>query len=110
MTALAALTALPSDDFFAEMLLKQLGASFGGGGTTAAGAAVVLRFLARLHLRPSVVDGSGLSIDDQTSPREVVTLLADLSPGGVPWLKSGGRCAAQRPACRGSLWGRWRCG
>jgi len=34
------LTAVPSDDFFAEMLLKALGARFGAGGSTAAGAAV----------------------------------------------------------------------
>ena len=41
MTTLARLTAVPSDDFFAEMLLKALGARFGAGGTTAAGANVV---------------------------------------------------------------------
>ena len=36
---LVKLTNTPSDNFFAEMLLKGLGASFGGAGTTAAGAA-----------------------------------------------------------------------
>jgi D-alanyl-D-alanine carboxypeptidase/D-alanyl-D-alanine-endopeptidase (penicillin-binding protein 4) len=82
MTTLAKLTALPSDDFFAEMLLKALGARFGAGGTTAAGAAVVSQFLAGLHLTPAVVDGSGLSRSDRTSPLDVVTLLRDLSPGG----------------------------
>ena len=35
------LTNSPSDNFFAEMLLKGVGARFGGGGTTARGASVV---------------------------------------------------------------------
>ena len=35
-----------SDNFTAEMLLKELGAEIGAGGTTAAGAAVVRRDLA----------------------------------------------------------------
>jgi D-alanyl-D-alanine carboxypeptidase/D-alanyl-D-alanine-endopeptidase (penicillin-binding protein 4) len=83
MATLARLTAVPSDDFFAEMLLKALGARFGTGGTTAAGAAVVSRFLAGLHLDPAVVDGSGLSRGDRTPPASVVALLRDLSPGGI---------------------------
>jgi D-alanyl-D-alanine carboxypeptidase/D-alanyl-D-alanine-endopeptidase (penicillin-binding protein 4) len=91
MSTLARLTAAPSDDFFAEMLLKALGARFGGGGTTAAGAAVVSQFLATLHLTPTVVDGSGLSRHDRTSPNDVITLLRDLSPGGDPALQAIGR-------------------
>jgi serine-type D-Ala-D-Ala carboxypeptidase/endopeptidase (penicillin-binding protein 4) len=88
MTQLVGLTARPSDDFFAETLLKALGARFGAGGSTAAGAAVVSKFLAGLHLAPAVADGSGLSRDDRTSPLDVVTLLRDLSPGGVPALQA----------------------
>ena len=38
----------PSDNFFAETLVKDLGARFGGAGTTAAGAAVVRRTIASL--------------------------------------------------------------
>jgi D-alanyl-D-alanine carboxypeptidase/D-alanyl-D-alanine-endopeptidase (penicillin-binding protein 4) len=87
MRTLARLTAVPSDDFFAEMLLKALGARFGDGGTTAAGAAVVRQFLATLDLTPSIVDGSGLSRQDRTTPIDVVTLLRDLSPGGIPALQ-----------------------
>ena len=87
MATLARLTAAPSDDFFAEMLLKALGARFGTGGTTAAGAAVVSHFLAGLRLDPTVVDGSGLSRGDRTTPEAVVTLLRDLSPGGVASLQ-----------------------
>jgi D-alanyl-D-alanine carboxypeptidase/D-alanyl-D-alanine-endopeptidase (penicillin-binding protein 4) len=90
MSTLAWLTATPSDDFFAEMLLKDVGARFGSGGTTAAGAAVVRSFLLRLSLTPTIVDGSGLSRGDETSPLQVVTLLRDLSPGGVPSLQAVG--------------------
>src|SRR5205823_4318204 len=38
---LISLTNTPSDNFFAETLVKDLGARYGAGGTTAAGAAVV---------------------------------------------------------------------
>lgn len=70
----------PSDNFFAETLIKDLGARYGGAGTTAAGAHVVREALAAdFGLHPRVVDGSGLSREDQTSPLQVVTLLRDLS-------------------------------
>jgi D-alanyl-D-alanine carboxypeptidase/D-alanyl-D-alanine-endopeptidase (penicillin-binding protein 4) len=90
MSTLAWLTAIPSDDFFAEMILKALGARFGAGGSTAAGAAVVTKFLRSLGLTPHVIDGSGLSRGDLTSPEQVVTLLRDLSPGGVRSLQTVG--------------------
>jgi serine-type D-Ala-D-Ala carboxypeptidase/endopeptidase (penicillin-binding protein 4) len=90
MSTLAWLTATPSDDFFAEMILKALGARFGGAGSTAAGAAVVTTFIDRLGITPQIVDGSGLSRGDMTSPEQVVTLLRDLSPGGVPALQTVG--------------------
>jgi serine-type D-Ala-D-Ala carboxypeptidase/endopeptidase (penicillin-binding protein 4) len=77
---LLGLTLPPSDNYFAETLIKDLGARFGGAGTTAAGARVVRETLAGLGLHPRVVDGSGLSREDQTSPQQVVTLLADLAP------------------------------
>jgi D-alanyl-D-alanine carboxypeptidase/D-alanyl-D-alanine-endopeptidase (penicillin-binding protein 4) len=88
MATLVRLTAVPSDDFFAEMLLKALGARFGAGGSTTAGAAVVSQFLATVHLDPAVVDGSGLSRADRTTPLDVVTLLRDLSPGGISSLQA----------------------
>jgi D-alanyl-D-alanine carboxypeptidase/D-alanyl-D-alanine-endopeptidase (penicillin-binding protein 4) len=75
MSTLTRLTDVPSDNYLAEMLLKGLGARFGAGGTSYAGAAVVRDSLAPWGIRPSVVDGSGLSRLDRTSPREVVTLL-----------------------------------
>jgi D-alanyl-D-alanine carboxypeptidase/D-alanyl-D-alanine-endopeptidase (penicillin-binding protein 4) len=76
---LLGLTLPPSDNFFAETLLKDLGARYGGAGTTAAGAAAVRRTMARFHIHPHLLDGSGLSHSDRTSPIEVVTLLATLS-------------------------------
>jgi serine-type D-Ala-D-Ala carboxypeptidase/endopeptidase (penicillin-binding protein 4) len=68
----------PSDNFMAEMLVKVLGARFGGAGSTAAGTRVVRAELAELDIAPAIVDGSGLSRSDRTSPRDVVTLLDEL--------------------------------
>jgi D-alanyl-D-alanine carboxypeptidase/D-alanyl-D-alanine-endopeptidase (penicillin-binding protein 4) len=71
----------PSDNFFAETLIKDLGARFGGAGTTAAGAAVVAQTIQGLFgSHPRVVDGSGLSPADQTSPLQVAGLLVALAP------------------------------
>jgi D-alanyl-D-alanine carboxypeptidase/D-alanyl-D-alanine-endopeptidase (penicillin-binding protein 4) len=71
----------PSDNFFAETLVKDLGAGFGGAGTTAAGASVVSSTIAALlGIHPHVVDGSGLSPADRTSPYQVADLLVELAP------------------------------
>jgi serine-type D-Ala-D-Ala carboxypeptidase/endopeptidase (penicillin-binding protein 4) len=76
MSRLVALTNGPSDDFFAETLLKDLGAQFGAGGTTAAGADVVRSEIAQsFGLHPRLNDGSGLSRYDRTTPSEVISLL-----------------------------------
>ena len=72
------LTNVPSDNFLAETLLKDLGSRFGGAGTSAAGVAVVRAQAASFGLWPAVVDGSGLSRADHTSPRQVVGLLAGM--------------------------------
>jgi D-alanyl-D-alanine carboxypeptidase/D-alanyl-D-alanine-endopeptidase (penicillin-binding protein 4) len=78
---LLALMLPPSDNFFAETLVKDLGARYGGAGTTAAGAAVVSKTLATLlGIHPHVVDGSGLSEEDKTSPYQVADLLVELAP------------------------------
>ncbi len=90
MSTLTRLTAGPSDDFFAEMILKALGARFGSAGTTAGGAAAVTTFLQPLGITPQIADGSGLSRGDLTSPEQVVALLRDLSPGGMARLATVG--------------------
>ncbi len=64
-----------SDDFFAEMLTKQLGARFGAGGSIQAGAQVISQMIDSFGLHPTIVDGSGLSRSDGSSPGQVVALL-----------------------------------
>ncbi|HEV7563221.1 MAG TPA: D-alanyl-D-alanine carboxypeptidase/D-alanyl-D-alanine-endopeptidase, partial [Solirubrobacterales bacterium] len=86
LTQLLGLTLPPSDNFFAETLLKDLGALYGGAGTTSAGAAVVARTMSSvLGFSPRVIDGSGLSRADRTSPYQVAQLLVGLAsmPIGV---------------------------
>ena len=78
MAGLALATNAPSDNFAAEMLLKGLGARFGGLGSTPAGAGVVRASLARLGVHPRIADGSGLSRANRTTPRQVVRLLERL--------------------------------
>jgi D-alanyl-D-alanine carboxypeptidase/D-alanyl-D-alanine-endopeptidase (penicillin-binding protein 4) len=64
-----------SNNFFAEMLLKLVGAEFGTDGTTAAGAAVVEEFARGKGSGVHAVDGSGLTRGNRASPRQVVRLL-----------------------------------
>ena len=66
---------VPSDDLFAEMLTKQLGVRFGSGGSIAAGASVISQTIASFGVHPAIVDGSGLSRSDRSSPGQVVDLL-----------------------------------
>jgi D-alanyl-D-alanine carboxypeptidase/D-alanyl-D-alanine-endopeptidase (penicillin-binding protein 4) len=80
VTQLLGLMLPPSDNFFAETLVKDLGALYGGAGTTSAGAAVVRETIGSLlGVHPEVVDGSGLSEADKTSPYEVADLLVELA-------------------------------
>jgi serine-type D-Ala-D-Ala carboxypeptidase/endopeptidase (penicillin-binding protein 4) len=69
----------PSDNYMAETLLKALGADHGTGGTTAAGTAVARREAATFGAEPTMVDGSGLSRGNRTTPRDVVELLAGMA-------------------------------
>jgi D-alanyl-D-alanine carboxypeptidase/D-alanyl-D-alanine-endopeptidase (penicillin-binding protein 4) len=67
-----------SDNFRAEMLLKDLGAEAGSGGTSADGAAVVRRALAAAHVPLTgvvIADGSGLSSLDRLTARAIAAIL-----------------------------------
>ena len=81
MRTLARMTDLQSDNFFAEMLLKDLGAYYGHDGSTAGGSAVVRQWLAQIGVHPRIYDGSGLDRADHTSPAQVVALLRSLAVG-----------------------------
>ena len=78
MSDLVRLMDVPSDDFFAEMLTKRLGARFGAAGSTAAGARVIASTIASYGVHPTIVDGSGLSRADRSSPNQVTHLLQQL--------------------------------
>jgi D-alanyl-D-alanine carboxypeptidase/D-alanyl-D-alanine-endopeptidase (penicillin-binding protein 4) len=88
-----------SDNFYAEMLLKEVGAVQGSGGSAAAGLAVE-RHLLRAAGVPlngvRMVDGSGLSLLDRWTPLGLAALLRamwqddDLRPYLVPALPIAG--------------------
>ena len=67
-----------SDNFTAELVLKQLGMLEGGAGTTAAGGRVVLATMTAAGIPTDgvrIVDGSGLSSLDRLTPRALVGVL-----------------------------------
>ena len=78
-----------SDNFFAEMLMKLLGARFGAGGTTAAGTAVVEDFAREHNSGVEAIDGSGLTRNNLASPRQVVDLLRSMrdDPAGEEFIQ-----------------------
>ncbi len=75
MSQLVEATDVYSNNFFAEMLAKLLGANFGGAGTTRAGTEVVERFARSHGAGVHAVDGSGLTRSNRASPSQVVHLL-----------------------------------
>lgn len=72
---LAAATNSPSDNFYAEQLLRGIGARHGAAGSTTAGLAAQRTRLAALGIRPRLADGSGLSRGNRVAPTTVVRLL-----------------------------------
>jgi D-alanyl-D-alanine carboxypeptidase/D-alanyl-D-alanine-endopeptidase (penicillin-binding protein 4) len=83
------LTDVYSDNFFAETLIKLLGAEFGGAGTTAAGAGVVESFARSLGSGVQATDGSGLTRSNRASPRQIVELLLGMQadPAGEEFIQ-----------------------
>ncbi len=75
LTQIADMTDVYSNNFFAETLIKLLGARLGAAGTTAAGAAVVEAFARASGSGINAVDGSGLTRSNRASPRQVADLL-----------------------------------
>jgi serine-type D-Ala-D-Ala carboxypeptidase/endopeptidase (penicillin-binding protein 4) len=76
LSVLISLMDVPSDDLFAELLTKQLGKRFDRSGSITAGARVIRGVIHDTYdLNPSIVDGSGLSRQDGSSPSEIVALL-----------------------------------
>ena len=82
MERLISLTNKPSDNFFAETLLKDLALPARGVGTTAAGARIAAGHARRLGARATIVDGSGLSRGNRASPASVVRLLSAMYRSG----------------------------
>jgi D-alanyl-D-alanine carboxypeptidase/D-alanyl-D-alanine-endopeptidase (penicillin-binding protein 4) len=76
MAEVARMTNKPSDNFFAEMLLKGMARQANGRGTTAGGARLVVDFARELGAPIRMVDGSGLSRGNRAAPRRVVRFLA----------------------------------
>jgi D-alanyl-D-alanine carboxypeptidase/D-alanyl-D-alanine-endopeptidase (penicillin-binding protein 4) len=81
-----AVTLKVSQNLHAEMLLRRLGAQYGGDGSFAEGARVVRQFLLNAGLDGDdfiFYDGSGLSGHDLVTPRATAKLLAYAT--GQPW-------------------------
>ena len=98
-----------SDNFYAEMLMKEIGAVQGSGGSAAAGIAVTRRLLAAAGVPLAgvrMVDGSGLSLVDRWTPNGLADLLLkmwfdpDLQPYVVPALPIAGLTGTLRHRMR----------
>ena len=68
-------TLVPSNNYLAEMLLKDVGSQFGGNGSTAGGISVVRQFAAEQGAKFVGENGSGLTRRNKASPASVVKLL-----------------------------------
>jgi len=107
VSSLITATNKPSNNFYAEMLLKRLAAHPDGGGTTARGARLAERFAHRLGSDVDMNDGSGLSRADRSAPRNVGRLLVAMThrAGGTAFRHSlavAGRDGTLRDRMRGT--------
>lgn len=84
------ITNLDSNNFFAEMLAKDLGAEIRGRGTTRNGTIAVRRYAASQGVTVRPVDGSGLTHSNRANAKGVVRLLmrARKQPWGDDFLAS----------------------
>jgi D-alanyl-D-alanine carboxypeptidase/D-alanyl-D-alanine-endopeptidase (penicillin-binding protein 4) len=83
LTEIVNTTNVYSDNHFAEMLIKLLGARLGGSGSTAAGAKVVEQFARGHDSGLHAVDGSGLTRSNRATPMQVVGLLRSMRTNPV---------------------------
>jgi D-alanyl-D-alanine carboxypeptidase/D-alanyl-D-alanine-endopeptidase (penicillin-binding protein 4) len=72
---IVAATNKPSNNFYAEMLLKDIAAAGNGKGTTRGGVKLVERYAKSVGSKVSARDGSGLTANNRSSPKDVVRLL-----------------------------------
>jgi len=75
ITQLVQATNVPSNNFFAEMLLKRIDAADGDQGTTKGGTKVTERFAESLGSGVHQADGSGLTRTNRATPEQVGKLL-----------------------------------
>jgi D-alanyl-D-alanine carboxypeptidase/D-alanyl-D-alanine-endopeptidase (penicillin-binding protein 4) len=83
ISAIVNFTDVNSDNFFAEMLVKLIGAHFGAEGSTAAGVQVVEEFAHSKGTGIQAVDGSGLNHANRASPLQVARLLETMRESKV---------------------------
>jgi len=83
MAWMVRITNLNSVNFWAETLLKDLGAYVRGSGTTAEGVKVVRRTMAGLDANVWPIDGSGLTFGNRSTAHDVVRLL--FKARSEPW-------------------------
>lgn len=75
MAWMSRVTNVNSVNFWAEMLLKNLGANIQGNGSTAAGAKVVRRTMAAQGVKVWPLDGSGLTYGNRSTAADVAKML-----------------------------------
>ncbi|MBK8294418.1 MAG: D-alanyl-D-alanine carboxypeptidase [Solirubrobacterales bacterium] len=103
MAWMARMTNKDSNNFYAEMLLKNLGAKIRNSGSTRAGTIVTERYARSLGSSIHQVDGSGLTSTNRASAADTVKMLARVRTG--PFVKSlpvAGRDGTLRNRMRGS--------
>lgn len=90
MVWMSRITNLNSVNYWAEILLKGIGATIRGKGTTSDGATVMRRTMAALGVKVWPMDGSGLTYGNRSTAHDVVKLLfrARSKPWGKAFLDS----------------------